>query len=324
MALGITVIVPAYNEERNIKNLLTDLLRQDINNRKDIVLKEIVVISCSTDKTNQIVRRISEEHPEVKLIEEEERRGKAAAINLSMRLFRESDIAIVVSADIRLFRNSLNNLIGPLIKDGKIGLATGSAMVYPLSDKKMNFINSFLWELLNQTNKYLSLRNSLAHCFGELYAFRTPLFETLPEDVVNEDQYIASNIRKRGYKVVYVENAKVILRGPSSLRELLTQRARINHGHITAVIKYKVRPTIFSLLVLTKPFDAIKIFVDTMRKFPINNWLYAPLLVLVEIASYFLQVLRSRRFSKLWDPILSTKYEIRGVSNNEYRLYVTA
>lgn len=307
----IAIIVPAYNEEKNIKNLLRDLLEQDIIGQENIILKNIYVVSCSTDKTNQIVEEMSKKYTKVKLINERNRTGKAGAINLARDLVKECDILIVVSADIRLPKSSLNNLVKPFFKDSKIGLTTGSASVYPMGDKKMSFLNSFLWELLNSTNKYLSERNSLAHCFGELYAFKASLLKTLPKGVINEDSYIASMIKRLGYKVVYIEDAKVILRGPSTLHELLAQRARINRGHVIAITKYHVRPTIFSILLFTKPLDALKIAIHTLRKFLIKSWIYLPLLIILEVFSYFLQMLRPSHFSKPWDPLLSTKYEIK-------------
>jgi len=310
--LYTTIVVPAYNEEKNIGILLNDLLKQKFC-EKNILIKEILIISCSNDKTDEVVERISERNHLVKLIREIRREGKAQAINLAMKLIKKSDIVVMVSADTRVPPYTINNLIRPFLIDEKIGLTTGSALIYSAShDKKINFINVFLWILLNEVNNYYSLRGMLAHSLGELYAYRKDLFEPIPENIVNEDEYIAFSIKRKGYKVMYVDDAKVIFRAPSTLRELLLQRARINYGHWVAVRSYSIRPTIFLRLAFTRPKDALKIFVYNLRKFPLSDWHYALFLIFLELISHFLQFINPRRFSKPWDQIISTKYEIRG------------
>jgi cellulose synthase/poly-beta-1,6-N-acetylglucosamine synthase-like glycosyltransferase len=310
--LHITIIVPAYNEEKNISTLLSDLLSQKFN-EENIIIKEVLVISCSNDKTDEIVEKISERNKIIRLIKEKERKGKAHAINLAMKLVKGSDIIVIVSADTRLPPHALNNLIRPFLKDKKVGLTTGSSLVYSKSHNKIiDFTNVFLWTLLNEVNNYYSVRGELAHSLGELYAYRKDLFEPLPKDVINEDQYIAFTIKRKGYRVMYVKDAKVIFRGPSTLQELLIQRARVNYGHWVAIRNYGVRPTIFLQLALTRPSDALRIVILNLRKFPTHNWFYMPFLIFLEFISHFLQFINPRRFSKPWEQIVSTKYKIEG------------
>lgn len=307
----LTVIVPAYNEEKNIKNVLMDLLKQDFN-QENIKLEEIVVVSSgSNDRTDYIVEQMARKYDKIRLIREEKRRGKGSAINLAMNSIK-SDIVAIVSADVRVPRNSLKHLVKPLLEDSTVGMTTGSALIYPTADEKIKFINNFMWMLLNETNNYLSSRGALAHCLGELYAFRRALFTKIPRDVINEDQYLAIAIKKKRYKVIYVEKAKVIFRAPSTLHEIKLQRARVNYGHRIMIKKYKTRPSIFSQLLLSEPAAALKIFTRVMRLFPPRTWLYIPLLLFIELSSHLQGILTPRRFSPTWETITTTKYEIKG------------
>lgn len=63
--MKIAVMMAAYNAERHIESALASLLRQ----RSDAALDIIVVNDGSTDGTGQIVRRLAQQAPEIRLIE---------------------------------------------------------------------------------------------------------------------------------------------------------------------------------------------------------------------------------------------------------------
>jgi len=72
--MNVSIGVMAYNEERNIDNLLNTLLNQRTNK---INIKEIIVISSgSTDKTNEIVQRFSKKNKKIKLIVEKKEKAR--------------------------------------------------------------------------------------------------------------------------------------------------------------------------------------------------------------------------------------------------------
>jgi len=76
---SLQIAIPAYNEERTIENVLARILAQ---NRNSFALDKIVVYSDgSTDRTPDIVNRVSRAHKEVSLLEKRERRGKANILN---------------------------------------------------------------------------------------------------------------------------------------------------------------------------------------------------------------------------------------------------
>ena len=67
----VTIGIPAYNEEANIKNLLDSILSQIQNN---FIIDEIIVVSDgSSDKTADIVRSLN--NSLINLIEDKERLG---------------------------------------------------------------------------------------------------------------------------------------------------------------------------------------------------------------------------------------------------------
>ena len=70
--MSASIIVPAYNEERNIVSLLRRLSAE----AADADVGEIVVVASGcTDATVSLARGFAESHPIVQLIEQQRREG---------------------------------------------------------------------------------------------------------------------------------------------------------------------------------------------------------------------------------------------------------
>ena len=96
LSLGI----PAYNEQGNIRNIIKTILRQNKNYYK--LEKVYVVCDGCTDNTVSIVSELSKSNPEIELIEREERRGKVSALNKIYEV-NESDYILTIDADLVLY-----------------------------------------------------------------------------------------------------------------------------------------------------------------------------------------------------------------------------
>ena len=75
--MNLSIIIPAYNEEKRVKNTLK-LLIEKFNKSC-----EILIVSESTDKTNTIVQKFSETASFVKLVTSTKRLGKGGAFKKS-------------------------------------------------------------------------------------------------------------------------------------------------------------------------------------------------------------------------------------------------
>ena len=91
----ISIIVPAYNEEHVIKQRIDNLLSQAYPKDK---FEVIVIDSGSTDTTLEIAKGFEKDAPNVRVLEEGERRGKASAINLG-KLYAKGEIILVTDAN---------------------------------------------------------------------------------------------------------------------------------------------------------------------------------------------------------------------------------
>jgi len=219
----LTIGICAYNEAKNIGRLLKILLQKDIFKLHNTQI--VVVASGCTDNTAEIVQQFQEHNPSVKLIVEDERKGKAAAINLLNESI-ESDILIMEDADTLPTPGCISKLIEPF-QDPTVG-ATSSHCV-PINDihTLWGYAAHYTSNLRHQICLHKGCKLS-----GELLAVRRSIIPKIPRNVIHDDMYIELALREKGYKIVYVPEAVVLNKGPTNLRDFLMQRKRIFAGHL--------------------------------------------------------------------------------------------
>jgi glycosyltransferase involved in cell wall biosynthesis len=150
----LTVIVPAYNEEKTITNILNKL--------NDVVLiggiqKEIIVVNdCSRDNTKQMVQVFIASNPncDIKYYKHEVNKGKGAALHTGIAK-ATGDYLIVQDADLEYDPNEFNLLVKPIL-DGFADVVYGSRFVGGRAHRILFFWhsigNAFLTHLSNAFN----------------------------------------------------------------------------------------------------------------------------------------------------------------------------
>ena len=117
--MNLSIIIPAYNEEKRIKATLEELVD------KFSKSSEILVVSESSDQTNAIVTEFSAEAPFVKLIISAKRLGKGGAFK---RGFENSqgEIVMLLDSDLPVLVSDVENVISAV---GEVDVAVGSREV---------------------------------------------------------------------------------------------------------------------------------------------------------------------------------------------------
>jgi cellulose synthase/poly-beta-1,6-N-acetylglucosamine synthase-like glycosyltransferase len=225
--MNLTIGVCAYNEERKIKTLLGDILDQ-----KDLPqgARVIVVASGCTDNTASIVRDIANSNPKVELIEEESRTGKTNAINLILKKC-PIEFLVLVGADIRLPQDSIGEILRA-ISDAGVAVVGGLPVVENSENGAVAKSAAIIWRVMRQAMTELGSSGELPFVMGELYCFRVSLVERIPSQVVNDDAYVATLARSKGFKVVHAAKANFVLKVPSSIPDYIAQRRRVTYGHL--------------------------------------------------------------------------------------------
>jgi len=226
----ISIVIPAYNEEKNIKPCLDLIFESNYPKNK---LEVVVVDDGSTDNTSKTLK----DYKNIKLIRQNHL-GKVEALNLGIAN-SSHDFVVTIDADTSIDKFCLDELLKPF-SDDNVGATTGNNYV------KNN--NSMITAFQNVEYHFNNLiRNSFSKVFGNsiwffgsLACYRKSVLEKIghfKKDTLAEDTDIALEIKKSGYKVVNVHTASANTVVPTNVKSLYKQRSRWWIGTLQSLVK---------------------------------------------------------------------------------------
>ena len=127
MSIKLSILIPAYNEERTI-HLILDKVREV--NLLEGASKEIIIVNdCSSDGTVVKIEEYIANNPElfIQLYSQEKNMGKGAAIHKAMEL-ATGDYLIVQDADLEYDPEEYNLLLKPILR-GVADVVYGSRFI---------------------------------------------------------------------------------------------------------------------------------------------------------------------------------------------------
>ena len=230
----VSLIVPTYNEEKVIEKRIENLF--DLNYPKD-KYEVIVVDSGSGDSTVQIVEDIMKRRnsmPTLKLIREEERKGKASAINFGKK-HAEGGIVLVTDANSIFDKDVLKEMV-PHFKNPRVG-AVGGRYCVANPENQLAASESFYWDLEYIMRRGESTLDSACLFHGEINAWRKDLVDA-DIRMLSEDLDMCIKIRRKRYKIEYEPEAMVYEPSATTAEDQIKQRKRTSTGTIQNVFKH--------------------------------------------------------------------------------------
>jgi len=221
----ITVGICAYNEEKNIANLLNNVLTaQELPSDSEV----LVVCSGCTDATAEIVQAYMAQDPRVKLHVEKQRRGKSSAINYILAN-AEGSVILFVSADTLPVNGSFRRLI-EWLENPRIGIVCGNPLPINPPTSVVAQLVQLLWRFHGHVFGELN-DSGLARHATEMFCIRKGIINHIPTQTVNDDAYIAVTAKEKGWLIKFDSQSKVLICGPVTFKEYFAQRRRILFGH---------------------------------------------------------------------------------------------
>ena len=227
----LSVIIAAYNEERDIARKIEETLALDYPKDK---LEIIVASDCSTDRTDEIVRGFAGRG--VILHRRPERLGKTSAQNHAMQV-STGEILVFSDATTRYEPDALLKIVRSFA-DPEVGCVTGNVVYVDRSATAVGTGLRSYWGYEFFIKQAESRLGSLLGVCGCLYAVRRSAYVQLDPDM-SSDFVIASEVHLQGLRVVYdpeaVSSEDTNKRGGEEFR----MRVRIIEQTMSALYRYR-------------------------------------------------------------------------------------
>jgi cellulose synthase/poly-beta-1,6-N-acetylglucosamine synthase-like glycosyltransferase len=196
---NVTVIITAYNEERDLGLKLENTLELDYPPEK---MEIIVASDCSTDRTDEIVLSFASRG--VRLLRQPERLGKTAAQNAAV-LEAKGEI-ILFSDATTLYQPDVLRVMMPNFADPSVGCVAGRLIyVDPSSSNTGQGARSY-WEYETFIKRHESRACSLIGASGCLYGVRRNAYVPMYPEACS-DFLIATVMVEQGLRAVFEPEA---------------------------------------------------------------------------------------------------------------------
>ena len=210
----------AHDEGANIAAAMRSVLSQS--GPHLFGLRLVVVASGCTDDTVPRAEEVARTDTRASIVVQERREGKASAVNRFLEETRGAEVLVLAGGDTRLDPGALEALVAPF-DDREVGMTGGRPIPVNSAETLLGRVVRLQWDLHDAVAR---LRPKL----GELVAFRP--VDRLDEKTAVDEASIEAMMRVHGLRTVYVPEARVVMKGPTRLREFLAQRRRIHAGHL--------------------------------------------------------------------------------------------
>lgn len=228
---GVTVLITAYNEERDIRAKLENTLSLDYPKEK---LEIIVASDCSTDKTDDIVREF--ESQGIRLHRQRERLGKTPAQNVAVMLAR-NEIILFSDATTMYQPNVLREMM-PGFADEKVGCVAGKLIYVDPANTGVGSGARSYWNYETFIKTHESRACSLIGVSGCLYAVRRNAYVPMYAEACS-DFLIVTKLMEQGLRTVYEPRAICTEETNRSTDKELQMRVRVITQTFTDLWRHK-------------------------------------------------------------------------------------
>ena len=234
----VTILVPAYNEERVIHKTLTSCLKQTYPR-----LEIVVIDDGSKDNTSEVISNFQKRYARVMKKRDiifkhikQKNKGKASAMNNGLANSR-GEFVISIDADSYPHPSAVEKIMRYFTNE-KIGAVAGHIIGVP-RDRMLSYLQyveyefGFLFIKISQSST-----SDVLITPGPFSVYRRKALVRFEDDTITEDFDTSIRIIERGYRIVEAPDAICYTQLPANVGDLIKQRVRWYQGGLQVFAKH--------------------------------------------------------------------------------------
>jgi cellulose synthase/poly-beta-1,6-N-acetylglucosamine synthase-like glycosyltransferase len=236
---SLSMVVPCYNQEKNISQTIESLINCGYKGLKKI----IVVDDCSTDNSFRVIKEFEKKYPSlVRVVQTPKNTGRASGSKNYGAKFVDTEIIGFTDADSFPQRGAIEKMMG-FFKHKKTGGITSLVLVKN-PKTLMEKLQAIEYRVIAFTRKLLGFLDAIYVTPGPLALYRKSVFDEIggfDESNLTEDIEITWNLIKHGYRIEMSILSRVYTVAPNKFKDWFKQRVRWNHGGLQTMKKYQTQ-----------------------------------------------------------------------------------
>jgi cellulose synthase/poly-beta-1,6-N-acetylglucosamine synthase-like glycosyltransferase len=225
----ISVVIPAYNEERSIGKTIESLIESDYPG-----LDEVLVVDDGSDDSTS---RIAGSYSGVEVIHNTHQ-GKVVALNTGCKLAK-NEYVFTIDADTTVKADALSKIVSEMVRTGASSVA--GSLTTPIGCtlgllQEYEFVTSDFAAWLWQAVGLVVLARGALVCYRKSHLEEVNYFDS---DTVTEDLDITLKLLEKGHKSLITKEVLGVTDTPKQLKGVFWQRVRWFTGCLQTYWKHR-------------------------------------------------------------------------------------
>lgn len=223
----VTLMICAYNEQDIIEEKMANIAQLNYPQDK---LTVMWVIDGSTDRSFEKLQS----YPNVKIVFQPERMGKAAAIKHGLEN-NDAEYVIFTDANTMLNADAIREIVRQFLKDN-VSCVSGEKRVAARHYGQVASEGEGLyWKYESTLKRWDSELYSAMGAAGELFAVKMSDYHEAPSNALLDDFMISMLMVKDGHRIAYTHQAYAVEYGSADMTEESKRKRRIAAGGLQSI-----------------------------------------------------------------------------------------
>jgi glycosyltransferase involved in cell wall biosynthesis len=263
-SIALCAGVVAHNERARVAPAIRSLLEQQL--PQGAYWTELtVVVSGSTDGTEEVVRELVARDPRIRLVVQPAREGKSSALAIVFDRAR-GDYLLLLNGDARASPGAVAALLRVAASPGETFAVMGRPV--PPTGPVGSFASAvtLLWSIHHSFHQAVLASRTGNHLSDELLLLPVRHLPPLGPGIVNDGSFLGGWLVQNEGELRYAPGALVRISSPRTFREHVRQRRRIVYGHRQIRERLSLDPTTIERHARSHPRMALRLVAAETRR----------------------------------------------------------